>query len=212
MHMNKKKAIIIGEYSVVEWHPLSGTDKVLQGILSDFETDCTEDYDAFKAENLGKYDLCISFVDHWNESLTDEQTAGLLTFVCTGGGLLLIHNGIAIQNRFELAQLVGAKFTMHPDQKVLTYTPVAADHIIVEGIGSFSFQDEPYQFEFDNFTEKTLLLDYESEGNRWPSSWAHKYGMGRVVYLSPGHNAEAFQDPMYRKLICRGALWCIGML
>ena len=210
--MEKKKAILIGDYSVVEWHPLAGTDMALQDILSDFEVDCTEDYDRFKAVSLNKYDLCISYIDHWKESLTDEQTAGLLTFVCNGGGLLIIHNGIAMQSRAELAQLAGAKFTTHPQERVLTFHPAPAEHIITEEIRDFAFLEEPYQFEQDSFAESALLLEYESEGQRWPAAWAHQYAMGRVVYLSPGHHAVAFQDPMYRKLISRSALWTIRLL
>jgi type 1 glutamine amidotransferase len=210
--MEKMKAILIGEYSVVEWHPLAGTDKALQDILSDFEVDCTEDYDSFKTDCLNKYDLCISYVDHWKESLTDEQTAGLLTFVCNGGGLLIIHNGIAIQSRAELAQLAGAKFTSHPQERVLTFHPVAEEHIITEGISAFSFLEEPYQFERDNFARSAVLLEYDSEGQKWPAAWVHQYALGKVVYLSPGHHPAAFQDTMYRKLIRRSALWTIGML
>ena len=204
---NVKKAIIIGEYSRVEYHPLKGVDKELIDILSDFKIDCTEDYDSFKADTLNEYDLCIPFVDHWKEKLTDEQTAGLLSYVSNGRGLLIIHNGIAIQNRYELAQLAGGKFTSHPDQKVLRYEIAAPEHILMEGIEAFEIKEEPYQFEFDNFTEKTILLEYESEGKQWPAAWAHGYGLGRVVYLSPGHQQASFLNPMYRKLIHRSALW-----
>lgn len=211
--MSKKlKAIIIGEYSRVEYHPFKGADKELIEILADFEIECTEEYDRFKAENLNQYDLCISFVDHWKEKLSDEQTAGLLTYVSNGGALLIIHNGIAIQNRYELAQLAGGKFVMHPDQKVLSYRPSLSEHIIMEGIGGFELMEEPYQFEFDSFTEKTILLEYDSEGKSWPAAWAHCYGLGRVAYLSPGHNIDSFLNPMYRKLINRGALWVTGLL
>lgn len=210
--MDKKKAVMIGEYSTPEWHPFSGIDHAFREILTDFEVDFTEEYDSFKEGNLKKYELCISFVDHWKESLTDEQTAGLLTFVCNGGGLLIIHNGIAVQNRVELAQLAGAKFVMHPQERVLTFLPAASEHVITDGIGDFAFMEEPYQFEQDNFAQTTLLLEYESEGKRWPAAWAHQYAMGRVAYLAPGHHAAAFQDPMYRKLICRSALWAVGAL
>jgi type 1 glutamine amidotransferase len=209
---DKKKAIVIGEYSRVEYHPLKGVDKELERILSGFRLEFTEEYDRFRAQSLAQYDLCLSFTDHWKEKLSDEQTAGLLSFVCNGGGLLAIHNGIAIQNRFELAQLCGGKFIRHPEQKLLDYRPAATGHEILDGIEGFSFVDEPYQFELDPFTEKTMLLEYESEGSVWPSAWAIRYGLGRVVYLSPGHNAEAYSDPMFGKLIERSALWAIGKL
>lgn len=211
--MNKeKKAIVIGEYSRVEYHPLKGVDHELTDMLSDFKLEFTEDYNRFKTDSLKKCDLLISYVDHWKEKLTDEQTTGLLSYVCSGGGFLILHNGIAIQSRYELAQLAGARFTSHPDQEVLSYRVKAPEHIILEGIDSFEIKEEPYQFEFDVFTEKTLLLTYECGGKQWPAAWAHGYGSGRVVFLSPGHQRDSFLNPMYRKLIQRSALWAVGLL
>ncbi len=207
--MNNKKAIVIGNYTNVAYHPLKGPDKELAEILVDFKTEFTEDYDRFKSSSLSSYDLCVSYTE---DRLGDEQAAGLLTYVLNGGGLLAIHTGIAVQARYEAAHLIGARFKSHPDQKVLTYKPTAADHIITEGVGSFAIMEEPYQFDLDNLIETTTLLEYESEGRQWPAAWAHKYGLGKVVYLSPGHQAASFREPEYRKLILRGALWAAGSL
>lgn len=144
--------------------------------------------------------------------LTDEQVAGLMTYVLNGGGLLAIHAGIVAETRYEAAHLAGGKFISHPEQKVLTYTPTGSGHIITEGIESFDIMEEPYQLDLDNLIETTLLLEYESESKKWPAAWAHTYGIGRVVYLSPGHQLESFLVPMYRKLIRRSALWAAEML
>lgn len=207
---NNKKAVVIGNYTNVSYHPLKGPDKEIGDILKDnFELEFTEDYNQFRTETLSKYDLCVSYTE---DMLSDEQAAGLLTYVLNGGGLLAIHNGIVVNARCEAAHLAGARFSSHPDQKVLTYTPAVSDHIIMEGIESFSMKEEPYQFCIDNLIETTVLMQYESEGKQWPAAWAHKYGLGRVVYLSPGHSAASFMDPMYRKLIARSALWAAGLL
>lgn len=207
-----KKAILIGDNALAEWHPLKEPAREFIQILPEFDIMQTEDYDQFKEENLKLYDLCIAFTDRWKEKLTGEQTAGLLSYVAHGGGLLMVHNGIAIQTRYELALLAGGKFTSHPEQTVLTYKPASASHAIMEGIESFSVKEEPYQFTMDNLIETTILLQYEFEGEQRPAAWAHDYGLGRVVYLSPGHNIETFLDPMYRKLVCRSGLWATGGL
>jgi len=204
-----KQAIMIGNYSNVEWHPLKGPDKELAEILNDFGVEFTEDYDRFRYDSLSRYDLCIAYTEN---RLTDEQVAGLLTYVLNGGGLLALHNGIVVEARYEAAHLAGGRFRSHPDQKVLTYMPAGSGHVILEGIESFDIMEEPYQFDLDNLLETTLLLEYESEGKKWPAAWAHNYGLGRVVYLSPGHQLASFMVPMYRNLIRRGALWAAGML
>ncbi len=207
--MGGKQAIMIGNYSNVEWHPLKGPDKELAEILNDFGVEFTEDYDRFRYDSLSRYDLCIAYTEN---RLTDEQVAGLLTYVLNGGGLLALHNGIVVEARYEAAHLAGGRFRSHPDQKVLTYMPAGSGHVILEGIESFDIMEEPYQFDLDNLLETTLLLEYESEGKKWPAAWAHNYGLGRVVYLSPGHQLASFMVPMYRNLIRRGALWAAGML
>jgi len=208
--MNKKAAILIGDNEKMKYHPLSGPDRELSDILDKFEVEITEDYERFREESLKAFDLCISFTDCWDDKVSDEQAVGLLSYVAHGGGFMSIHNGISLSGRYELAQLHGSKFTGHPEQKVLTYTPAFPGHVITDGIKSFSVLEEPYMFEMDNFADTSILLEYESEGRKWPAAWAHVYGMGRVVYLSPGHNLETFLDPVYRKLIGRSAEWAVG--
>lgn len=211
--MNKnKRAILIGDNALADWHPLNGPDKELIEILSEFEIVQSEDYEQFREENLKHYDLCICFIDRWKYKMTNEQTCGLLSYVCHGGGLLIIHNGIAFQTRYELAQLAGGKFLGHPEQKVLNYKPTASKHIIMEGINGFAVKEEPYRFELDNMIETTMLMDYEDEEKLWPAAWAHDYGLGRVAYLSPGHNIETYLNPMFRKLISRSGLWAAGLI
>jgi len=207
-----KKAILVGDYKQAVYHPLKGPDTELKAILSDYEVTFSEDYNMFLEENLKQYDLCVSFTDRWQDKLTDAQTSGILSHVCNGGGILLIHNGISIQTRYKLAQMIGGKFDKHPDQEVLPYKPTKSGHIIMDGIEGFSSMEEPYQFILDNLVETTLLLEYEYDGKTWPAAWAHTYGLGRVVFLSPGHNIETFHQPMFRKMILRSALWASGLL
>jgi type 1 glutamine amidotransferase len=207
-----KRAILIGDNTLADWHPLKGPGKEITEALSEFEIVQSEDYDQFREENLKQYDLCISFIDRWNYRMTDDQTCGLLSYVCHGGGLLIIHNGIALQARYELAQLAGGKFLGHPEEKVLNYKPTSSGHVIMEGIEAFAVKEEPYRFELDNMVETQILMEYEDEGKLWPAAWAHDYGFGRVAYLSPGHNIETYRDPMFRKIIGRSGLWAAGSI
>ena len=54
--------------------------------------------------NLYPYELCIAYSDLWDERVSPRQTAGLLSYVSGGGGLLVIHNGVTLANRYELAR------------------------------------------------------------------------------------------------------------
>jgi type 1 glutamine amidotransferase len=77
-------------------------------------------------------------------------------------------------------------------------------------IGEFDMQEEPYQFIFDQFTEKTILLEYHFEDKVLPAAWAHQFGMGKVVYLMPGHNLEVFKNDVYRRIILQSAQWLVS--
>lgn len=209
----KKKALLIGDNSKAPYHPLKNIEQELCSIFNDeLEICCTEEYDMLNYERISQFDLCISYADKWNEKLTKGQVAGVLAFVSSGKGLLVIHNGISIQGNFELAQLCGAKFLGHPPQKELEIKMSSPEHAIVQQSGEFEIDDEPYQFEFDTFIEKTILLHYESEGQTWPAAWAHEYGLGRVVYLMPGHSAGSFKNPVYRQILLRAGRWAGGLL
>jgi type 1 glutamine amidotransferase len=71
----------------------------------------------------------------------------------------------------------------------------------------FDMDEEPYFFEFDSFLETVLLMTFKLEGQTYPAAWAHEYGLGRVVYLMPGHHLQSFKHAGYQKLIVGGANW-----
>lgn len=205
---NIKSAILLGDYTESKWHPLAGVDKEISDILKEeVKVVCSENYGELKLEDLKKYDLCISYVDRWKDKGSKDSVEALLAYVSSGGGFLAIHNGIILPNSYELSQMLGAKFTGHPPYRKLKYKITAQNSTITEGIEDFELEDEPYQFAFDNFTEKTMLVEYEAEESLWPAAWAHEFGKGRVAYLAPGHSLSSFKNDMYRKLILRSAMW-----
>ncbi|GIP21851.1 ThuA domain-containing protein [Paenibacillus sp. J22TS3] len=206
--MNKKKALLIGDYTHPKFHPLQGVDAEITHALQDYLTvQCSENNHMFEYNNLGAFDLCISYRDSWTEKLSPKQTGGLLAFVSGGGGLLVLHNGIVLGNRYEIAQLIGAKHSVQPTRQTLELRVTEPGHDITEGVGTFQMEEEPYRFEFDPFTEKTILMEYNMDGEWHPAAWAHSYGLGRVVYLMPGNDQPAFQHPVYRKLLLQAAKW-----
>lgn len=82
----------------------------------------------------------------------------------------------------------------------------------MKGIEDFIIDDEPYRFDMYPHYQTTILAEYEHEGKKWPAAWAHEFGLGRVVYLMPGHQLSAFHVQPYRDLILRGGLWSAKLL
>ena len=209
--VNTKRAILIGDYSNPPYHPLHQIDQIITEILSnEIAVQSTGDYQFFSAAKLKDFQLCISYTDCWDQRIAPQYVAGLLSFVSSGGGLLVIHNGISLQAHYELAQLIGARFTGHPPMEPLEFRVVTPEHEIVAGVEKFEMKEEPYRFEFDTFSDKIIILEYSYEDKFWPAVWAHQYGMGKVVYLMPGHNLEAFKNESYRQIIHQSAHWLIS--
>ncbi|MDQ0061057.1 ThuA domain-containing protein [Paenibacillus harenae] len=205
------RTLVFGDNERAPYHPLHAIEKELRAIIGEgFHMEMTDDYERLHKESIEQYDLCISYADCWEEKLTDAQVAGLLAFVAEGGGLLVIHNGISVQNRHELRQLIGAKFLGHPAYRRLTFQYADTRHVMVEGAEPFEMDEEPYRFEMDSFIDTELLMTYTIDGKSYPAAWAHKYGLGRVAYLMPGHHAPSFALPAYRSLIKSAAKWAAG--
>lgn len=204
------RALLLGDFTNAPWHPLEPARLELQAILApEFELTATEDYAVMGRLSLEDYPLFISYADCWNRPVAPELTAGLLRYAAGGGGLLVIHNGISLQSSSELAQLAGARFTGHPPYQPLRYHPLA-NHPLLEGVEPFALDEEPYMFELDPIGARTEFLAFEFEGNRYPAGWERTYGLGKIVYLQPGHHAPSFKPASYRRLVRNCARWASG--
>jgi uncharacterized protein len=205
------RVLLLGDQERAPYHPVGEVKEELQAIWKDLlHLDCTEDYDALLYEHIREYSMMVSYTDCWKSSVTDEQAAGLVRYVQEGGSLYLIHTGISLQVHDELFRLFGARFTGHPPYQRLIFHPVGA----FEGIGggslpSFEMEEEPYRFEFEPDAGITVLLEYDWEGTRLPAAWHRSFGLGRMVYVMPGHHKESFLLPAYREWLRAGAQWLL---
>lgn len=203
-----KKVLIIGEYENAMYHPLRDVEKELRKIIGDeFQVIGTDYYNKLNYEDIKDYSLIISYTDCWQAEENKNLAAALITFVVQGGAFVVIHNGISLQNNHELATLIGAKFTMHPEATMLNYKNFNTNHPIMNGCVEFQMHEEPYQFVFDNIVDKEVLFYYEYNNILYEAAWALEYGKGRVVYLSPGHSKESFEIEAYRNIIKRSIYW-----
>lgn len=203
--------LLLGNNEDAPYHPLSAVqDLIIQSLGESFQVKAAEGTSHLKAESLQPYYLVVSYLDIWNSVSAAEETAGLLQYVAGGGGLLVIHNGISIQNSPELSQLIGARFIGHPNYTTLQFSKTDNSHPVMQGIEPFVLDEEPYRFEFDPFAQVEILLMYTHEGKEWPAAWARTFGKGRVVYLMPGHHLPSFQSDVYRKWIHSAGLWAAG--
>lgn len=211
--MSALKALALGSYSEVKYHPFAGVDRELEQIFAnDLQVHSSEDLRLLQAETLSDYKLVISYIEFSEEKIPTEQSGGLLSYVAGGGGLLVVHNGVSIQRNQELGTMIGAHYTHHPEFTSLQMSIPAREHPIMQGIEDFAMDEEPYYFEKHPYFESTVLAEYPHGGAMRQAAWCHEFGLGRVVYLMPGHHLPSFSVEPFRQMIRRGGLWAAGLL
>ena len=75
-----------------------------------------------------------------------------------------------------------------------------SEHPLTKGCGDFTLMEEPYQFEMEE-DEKEIFLTYLYRGEEYPAGWRKSFGEGEIIYLTPGHTPEKFENVEYTKLI-----------
>jgi len=199
-----RQVLVIGDYTNFKYHVFNNMDLAMQQLLEgELEAVCTEDYAELEPERIRAYALVVCYSDRWGMALPDEQAAGLMDYVRSGGGLLVIHNGISLQARPDLMEMIGAKFTGHPPYCRMEVKAASPAHEWLHGLDAFTITDEPYRFEFLPKAKTRILLEYEHEGAVHPAGWTHAYGDGQVAYLMPGHDGSSFLNDTYRMLLRR---------
>jgi type 1 glutamine amidotransferase len=150
----------------------------------------------------------------------------LISFVSGGGGLLVVHGAIVMQNNSRaFSKMVGGSFDYHPPQQEIRVDLVDPDHPLVSCFNGQSFVhvDEPYIFKnaYVEYNFRPLLaMDVSSlpplkEKAGKPViyiSWIKRHGKGRVCYISPSHNAQSFEDPQMLKFFLDGMQYVTGDL
>ncbi len=202
-----------------------------------FEKDSLAKYDVVVLNNTcSNFDTRNMFYDKLQDdtSITDRERLeksiqmekNLLNYVRDGGGLVVLHGGIVMQNKSSaFGRMVGGTFDYHPMQQSFDVKLVDPEHPLVKGFKGegFTHVDEPYIFSnayFDfNFRPLLYMEDDEIEGIREPQknskryiAWIKKYGDGRVFYSSPSHNAQSYDNPKLLLFLRNGLLYATGDL
>jgi uncharacterized protein len=206
---NLKRALLLGtDRRTAPYHPIDPLAQRLPDILAPGYSveQSTRPSDLMTIDEFG---LLVLYADLWDQPFAAEHAGAILSFVARGGGIVVVHAGLSVQSRSELAEMIGARFTGHPAQQDLLLSPVA-EHPIVNDVEAFTIHDEPYMFETSGLAERLVFLEYALDGRQYAAGWLRDYGLGRVVFLMPGHAADSFEHPTYRRLLRNAAEWATG--
>jgi len=222
--------------------------KVLGDKSGAYETEITKDIFALDAKNLKKYDaivlnnncskgprrdLILDALDEDTQMSEEKKKkkaanleSDLIKYVKKGGGLMVVHGGIVMQNNsMPFSEMVGGSFDYHPPQQEVVLKLVDADHPLVAAFEDkpFVHVDEPYLFKNayskKNFRPLLYMETSKLSKNKKPFdenikyvSWIKKHGKGRVFYVSPSHNAQSFENERMLKFFLDGAQYVLGDL
>jgi uncharacterized protein len=204
--------VINGDY----YHPAVTSEEGLKPLEGKgFHFEIIGDGSNFSAGLLQKYPVVL-FVKSDNLTTTDqtkwiteEVRTALKSYVQSGGGLLVVHSGMAGFNGMEdMRSLIGGLFAWHPAQLPVVVEPIAG-HPLAEGCKPFTAMDEHY---FMNMGEGPvdLFLTSRSRHGVVPAGWTRTEGHGRVCTLTPGHNVEVWLNPNFQRLLENALRWCYG--
>ncbi len=205
----------------------------------------TRDAEMFTLKNLQQFDVVVMnnncsigprrdlFYDAL-ESVADtierakraaQLENNLLKYIKKGGGLVILHGGIVMQNNSEaVSKMTGGSFDYHPVQQLLNVKLVDTNHEMVRAFDGAGFQhvDEPYFFKnaYEDYNFRPLLyietreleLKKPEAQNIKYISWIKRYGKGRVFYSSPSHNAQSYDNPKLIAFLMDGLQYAAGDL
>ena len=162
------------------------------------------------------YDMCRAF--------KPEQQKAFAELLKTGIGVVSLHHNLGAHAAWdEYRKIIGGKFILADceiDGKKWTKTPwshgedlkiTVADkkHPITQGVEDFQIHDETYG-KFYTAGGIHVLLKTAHPKNNPDVAWTTKYGASPVFYLMLGHDAHAYKDPNYQKLMAQGIRWAAG--
>jgi hypothetical protein len=121
------------------------------------------------------------------------------------------------------ARMLGGEFIMHGSQQ-------RAHQIVVDktfpGISAVpdDFGPKEEWYSLKNFAPDLHVLlvqdtstmqrqgDDKTKYDRpnYPSTWAHKYGKGRVFYTNMGHRDDIWTNPVFQEVLAGGINWAVG--
>jgi type 1 glutamine amidotransferase len=186
----------------------------------------TEEGGVFNPEQLSKFDVVI-FNNSTGRLLNDEQQTALQDYVDNGGSLIGIHGAGDDSHHWEWYEqnLVGSLFSHHSlnpqfQEAEITLNPVP-DSLLLQGLPSkWTHADEWYVF-FENPISKGFQALYTIDGDKvnpdgnmlWvtnknfgmgkehPVAWYRETGKGRTFYTSMGHDATAWKQEAFVKML-----------
>ncbi len=212
----KKILALVGDF----YHPADYLTEGLNNNLNQlYSLEIKESYQNILWDELDKYDLLIlaaaaQLNPEENDQIwmTEHHQDIIDRFVSNGGGLLVLHSGLAGYPTDGIyRKIVKGHFIEHPpEHPEIKIYPINTENELTQGIEVFNIVDEQYFVDVDEEDTKLFLEANSKEFGCSIAGWAHSYKEGKVSCLTPGHTLEVLENDMMRKLINNSVEWCLS--
>ena len=177
--------------------------------------------DAYDRGDLTDYEVVVPY--DMPRDLTAAQKEKFLGLMRRGTGLVVLHHAlVSYQGWPEYERIIGGRYP-EPGPKSGAVTPevgyehdvevpviiAAPDHPVSAGVENFTIHDEIY-WGFRVGKDVTPLLTTTHPRSGKPLAWCRLEGRARIVYLQSGHDAAAYSNPAFRRLLANAIRWASG--
>mgnify|MGYP004664709769 FL=1 len=214
------------------WHPAEVIERGIRGL-----GDGAHSFDVVKSakdiltpKRLEQYDAVIiaksnnvnaaNTAPWFEESVTEVGPEEFRAYLERGGGIVFVHSGTCIGERFlgdaderfkkparGMQALHGCTMNGHPLRCDCDIYVTDPDSPLAEGVGAFTVHDEHYQIS-DLAGDAQVFLQWDSApGGTQPAGWTREIYGGRIVVLTPGHTLDVWENPEFRKLLVNAIEW-----
>jgi len=167
------------------------------------------------------YDIIVMY--NLSSGITDTQKQNFLKLLDKGVGLVVWHHALAnCQGWPEFEKIAGGKFWMKPGERNGVQIPRSGtgfgmvkmhiedpNHAITKGMPDFVIEDEPYNGQ--TFCDDIhVLVTGDHPRSDKQIAWVHNYGKARVFGYQSGHDARAWKNESFQRLMLQGIRWVAG--
>jgi type 1 glutamine amidotransferase len=157
-----------------------------------------------------RYDSIVLY-NHM-KNLSEKRQANFLQLLDRGVGLVILHHAIYGYRPWpEFQKIVGvtswlSDYKLDVDFKVHIEDP---QHPITLGLKDFLIHDETYQG-YGLAPNVHVLLSTNEPTNVKAIAWTHTYRKSPVCFFQLGHDANAYSNEMFRRVLGRAISWSAG--
>jgi type 1 glutamine amidotransferase len=174
--------------------------------------------DVYDRADLAAYDVVLLY--DMPRTITESQRAKFLGLFARGTGLVVTHHALcSYQDWPDYERIIGGRYLEKKAAVAAGLTPsgyehdvdlpvvvAARQHPVTAGVADFTIHDEIYWgYRVGKDVTPLLTTPHPKSGN--PLAWCRTEGKSRVVYLLLGHDAKAYVDPNYRRLLANAIRW-----